>query len=127
VLSNEVSRASLIEAKKKFDFYDKDKNGLLDKNELRTLFCDLYPNFNKNMLDRYVNDEFNATDKNFNNSIDFTEFKSMYQRLFLMCRSLIVHDFGSISNEKVRILSKSLLNFKTSFNIKNEQKRLIRI
>lgn len=111
MLPNELSRVSLIEAKKKFDFYDKDKNGYIDKNELRTLFCDLYPNFNKNMLDRYVNDEFNATDKNFNNGIDFNEFKSMYQRLFLMCRSFIAHDFGSISNEKVRIFEKIISKF----------------
>ncbi|XP_048392174.1 FGFR1 oncogene partner isoform X3 [Stegostoma tigrinum] len=65
-----------------------DKNGRINKEELKDLFIDLFPHFHKNMLDRYVNDEFKA----FNNVIDFDEFLGMYKRFFVQCRSVIVQD-----------------------------------
>ncbi|XP_043552205.1 FGFR1 oncogene partner isoform X3 [Chiloscyllium plagiosum] len=84
----ELSAKHIAEAKKKFEFYDKDKNGEISKEELKELFIDLFPHFHKNMLDRYVNDEFKA----FNNVVDFDEFLGMYKRLFVQCRSVIVQD-----------------------------------
>ncbi|XP_072437275.1 centrosomal protein 43 isoform X5 [Chiloscyllium punctatum] len=84
----ELSAKHIAEAKKKFEFYDKDKNGEISKEELKELFIDLFPHFHKNMLDRYVNDEFKAC----NNVVDFDEFLGMYKRLFIQCRSVIVQD-----------------------------------
>uniref|UniRef100_UPI00398F549E centrosomal protein 43 isoform X2 n=1 Tax=Pristiophorus japonicus TaxID=55135 RepID=UPI00398F549E len=95
-LSEELSAKHVAEAKKKFEFYDKDKNGEINKEELRELFMDLFPHFHKNMLDRYVNDEFRAMDKDFNNVIDFDEFLGMYKRLFIQCRSVVAQDVADI-------------------------------
>ncbi|XP_072359529.1 centrosomal protein 43 isoform X6 [Scyliorhinus torazame] len=91
-IPKELSAKHIAEAKKKFEFYDKDKNGEISKEELRELFIDLFPHFHKNMLDRYVNEEFKAVDKDFNQVIDFDEFLGMYKRLFIQCRSVIAQD-----------------------------------
>ncbi|XP_078086219.1 centrosomal protein 43 isoform X2 [Mustelus asterias] len=93
---DELSAKHTAEAKKKFEFYDRDKNGEISKEELRELFIDLFPHFHKNMLDRYVNDEFKAVDKDFNQVIDFDEFLGMYKRLFIQCRSVVAQDATDI-------------------------------
>lgn len=92
----ELSPKQIAEAQKKFGLYDKDKNGEISKDELRSLFLDLFPHFHRNMLERYVNDEFKAADKDFNNGIDFHEFIGMYKRLFIHCRSVVAHDVSDI-------------------------------
>ena len=82
------------------------------------------------MIERYLTDEFSATDKNlsngknyffilivfkktkrnlhlsikFNLDIDFDEFKSIYKRLFLQCRSVVLHDVGDIIDDRVSYL-----------------------
>ncbi|CAH2251140.1 FGFR1 oncogene partner L homeolog isoform X3 [Pelobates cultripes] len=99
-LPKELSPKQIAEAQKKFDFYDKDKNGEISKDELRTLFVDLFPHFHRSMLDRYVNDEFKAADKDFNNGIDFREFIGMYKRLFIHCRSVVAHDVSDIHSPR---------------------------
>ncbi|KAK0052565.1 FGFR1 oncogene partner-like isoform X5 [Biomphalaria pfeifferi] len=95
-ISKNLTDKQIEEAKKKFDYYDKDSSGAIDKEELRDLFMDMFPNFHRNMLDRYVNDEFAAADKNFNSSIDFDEFLDMYKRLFLLCRTVVSDDVGEL-------------------------------
>uniref|UniRef100_A0A2C9LU64 Centrosomal protein 43 n=1 Tax=Biomphalaria glabrata TaxID=6526 RepID=A0A2C9LU64_BIOGL len=103
-ISKNLTDKQIEEAKKKFDFYDKDSSGAIDKEELRDLFMDMFPNFHRNMLDRYVNDEFAAADKDFNSSIytltpkaiDFDEFLDMYKRLFLLCRTVVSDDVGEL-------------------------------
>ena len=42
-----------------------DGSGTIDKDELRELFIDMFPHFHKNMLERYVTDEFRAADTDF--------------------------------------------------------------
>ncbi|ESO84966.1 hypothetical protein LOTGIDRAFT_236017 [Lottia gigantea] len=97
-IPEELSAKQLADAKEKFEFYDKDGSNSIDKDELRDLFTDMFPNFHRNMLDRYVNDEFKALDKDFSNrtyfslmprGIDFEEFLGMYKRLFILCRSVV--------------------------------------
>ncbi|XP_066568112.1 centrosomal protein 43 isoform X5 [Amia ocellicauda] len=95
-IPKELSPKQIAEARKKFEHYDKDKSGEISKDELRTLFIDLFPHFHKNMLERYVTDEFRAVDKNFSNSIDFNEFLGMYKRLFIQCRSVVTCDVSDI-------------------------------
>jgi len=68
-LIQEIPAEALSKAKVKFDEYDKDKNGVIDRNEMRSLFVDLYPGFNRNMIERYVNDEFSAYDKDLSNGL----------------------------------------------------------
>ncbi|XP_033861143.1 centrosomal protein 43-like isoform X2 [Acipenser ruthenus] len=94
--AEELSLKQIAEARKNFDHYDKDRNGEINKEELRILFTDLFPHFHKNMLERYVTDEFRAVDKDFNNSIDFDEFLGMYKRLFIQCRSVVTNDLSDI-------------------------------
>ncbi|KAG9347349.1 hypothetical protein JZ751_004916, partial [Albula glossodonta] len=95
-IPKELSPRQIAEARRKFDFYDKDKSGEISKEELRTLFSDLFPGFQKNMLERYVTDELKAVDKDFSNSIDFQEFLGMYRRLFVQCRSVVSSDVVDI-------------------------------
>ncbi|XP_069462751.1 centrosomal protein 43 isoform X4 [Ambystoma mexicanum] len=106
-IPKDLSPKQVIEAKKKFEFYDKDKSGEISKDELRTLFMDLFPHFHRNMLERYVNDEFKSADKDFNNGIDFQEFIGMYKRLFLHCRSVISEGSSKSSNVVRESKSKS--------------------
>ncbi|XP_069053564.1 centrosomal protein 43 isoform X4 [Lepisosteus oculatus] len=95
-IPKELSPKQIADARKNFDHYDKDKNGEISKDELRTVFTDLFPNFHKNMLERYLTDEFRAMDKDFSNSIDFHEFLGMYKRLFIQCRSVVANDVSDI-------------------------------
>lgn len=92
----DLTDKQIEDAKKKFDFYDKDHSGAIDKDELRELFLDMFPNFHQNMLERYVNDEFKAADKNFSSSIDFDEFLGMYKRLFILCRTVVAGDVAAV-------------------------------
>ncbi|XP_041351563.1 centrosomal protein 43-like isoform X2 [Gigantopelta aegis] len=91
-----LTEAQIIDAQIKFEQYDKDGSGTIDKEELRDLFMDIFPGFHRNMLDRYVNDEFKAVDKDFSNSIDFNEFLGMYKRLFLLCKSVVSQDVSGL-------------------------------
>ncbi|XP_064195829.1 FGFR1 oncogene partner isoform X1 [Anguilla rostrata] len=95
-IPKELSPRQIADARRKFDFYDKDKSGGISKDELRTLFSDLFPGFHKNMLERYLTDEFRAVDKDFSNSIEFQEFLGMYKRLFIQCRSVVCSDVTDI-------------------------------
>ncbi|XP_018117614.1 centrosomal protein 43 L homeolog isoform X2 [Xenopus laevis] len=112
----ELSPKQLSEAQKKFDLYDKDKNGEISKDELRTLFLDLFPHFHRSMLERYVSDEFKAADKYFNNGINFHEFIGMYKRLFIHCRSVVTHDIPDIIHSPRRSLEA-----KASSQVNNNQ------
>ncbi|CAG5131571.1 unnamed protein product, partial [Candidula unifasciata] len=103
-IAKDLSEKQISDARDKFEMYDKDNSGNIDKDELRQLFLDMFPSFNRNMLERYVNDEFNAADRNFSSSmysltpraIDFTEFLGMYKRLFLLCRTVVASDVEDI-------------------------------
>ncbi|XP_051781418.1 FGFR1 oncogene partner isoform X2 [Erpetoichthys calabaricus] len=95
-IPKDLSPKQMTEARRIFEKYDKDKNGKINKEELRTLFTDLFPHFHKNMLERYVTDEFRAVDKDFSNSIDFIEFLGMYKRFFIQCRSVVAEDISEI-------------------------------
>ncbi|OWF46850.1 FGFR1 oncogene partner [Mizuhopecten yessoensis] len=95
-IPKELTKKQLVDAQSKFDYYDKDRNGEIDKDELRELFMDMFPNFNRNMLDRYVNDELRAADRDFSSSINFDEFEEMYKRLFILCRTVVAGDVADI-------------------------------
>ncbi|KAG2467998.1 GNPAT acyltransferase, partial [Polypterus senegalus] len=45
--AQELSPKQMTEARRIFEKYDKDKNGKINKEELRTLFTDLFPHFHK--------------------------------------------------------------------------------
>ncbi|CAH1229679.1 FGFR1OP [Branchiostoma lanceolatum] len=103
--AEDLTSKQVEDARKKFNKYDADKNGYIDKDEMRQLFLDMFPHFNRNMLDRYVNDEFRAQDKDFSNTIDFDEFLGMYKRLFVLCRSVVASDVSDITLSSPRVSS----------------------
>ncbi|XP_052809732.1 centrosomal protein 43-like isoform X6 [Mya arenaria] len=145
ILPQELSQKQLTDARKKFDYYDRDKNNEIDKDELRELFMDLFPAFNRNMLDRYVNDEFRASDRDFSNKsylsitskgISFQEFVGMYKRLFLQCRGIVSGDVADIlsptspnkslsSPVSKASNSESLVDSRNRRNLENGGKHLI--
>lgn len=94
------------EAKKKFEEWDKDNSGTIEKDELRALFMDMFPSFHRNMLDRYVNDEFRAADRDFSNAIDFEEFLGMYKRFFVLCKTSVSTDVNDIMSPRRHSASK---------------------
>ncbi|XP_074645270.1 centrosomal protein 43-like [Tubulanus polymorphus] len=99
-ITKDLSQVQIDDAKEKFKEYDKDQNGVIDKDELRNLFVDMFPNFHRNMLERYVNDEFRASDRDFSNGIDFDEFVAMYKRLFILCKSVVSHDLSELKSPR---------------------------
>ncbi|XP_047243355.1 FGFR1 oncogene partner isoform X6 [Girardinichthys multiradiatus] len=85
----ELSQKQIGHARKTFDFHDKDLSGSVRKEDLKSVFKDLLPGLDKNMLERFVDDELRAAD---NTEIDFQSFLAMYKRLFTQCRSVVVPD-----------------------------------
>ncbi|XP_029450089.1 C-C chemokine receptor type 6 isoform X3 [Rhinatrema bivittatum] len=92
IIGEELSPKQITEAKNKFDLYDKDKTGEINKDELRTIFMDLFPHFHRNMLEKCISNELKATDKDFNNGINFKEFVGIYKCLFIHCRNIKLPD-----------------------------------
>ncbi|XP_074472456.1 centrosomal protein 43 isoform X5 [Sebastes fasciatus] len=88
----EPSQKQISLARKKFDFYDKDGSGSVVKEDLKSVFTDLFPSLNKNMLERFITDELRAADKTFSKTIDFQVFVGFYKRLFSQCRSVVDQD-----------------------------------
>ncbi|MED6271595.1 hypothetical protein CHARACLAT_021871 [Characodon lateralis] len=85
----ELSQKQIGHARKTFDFHDKDQSGSVRKEDLKLVFKDLLPGLDKNLLERFVDDELRAAD---NTEIDFQSFLAMYKRLFTQCRSVAVPD-----------------------------------
>ncbi|XP_076611986.1 centrosomal protein 43 isoform X7 [Chaetodon auriga] len=92
VSTEEPSQKQIAHAHKKFDFYDKDGNGSVVKEDLKSIFTDLFPSLNKNMLETFITDELRAADKTFSKTIDFQVFLGFYKRLFTECRRVVVQD-----------------------------------
>ncbi|KAM7368436.1 hypothetical protein PAMP_014651 [Pampus punctatissimus] len=92
VCTEELSQKQITSARKKFDLHDKDRIGSVLKEDLKSIFTDLFPSLNKNMLERFITDELRAADKTFNKTIDFQVFLGLYKSLFTQCRSVVVQD-----------------------------------
>nr|XP_015803361.2 FGFR1 oncogene partner isoform X5 [Nothobranchius furzeri] len=88
----ELSQEQMADARKWFEFYDKDQSGSVSTEVLTSVFSDLFPNMNKNMLERFVCDELRAVDRNLSGGIDFQAFLGMCRHLFSQCRSVVVLD-----------------------------------
>ncbi|GAM23340.1 hypothetical protein SAMD00019534_065150 [Acytostelium subglobosum LB1] len=67
-----------------FDKFDKDKSGTLDKVELRGVLEETLKRKVSDMLfNKYLELQFNDSDKNFNGVIEFEEFASLYSKIHL--------------------------------------------
>ncbi|XP_015237949.1 PREDICTED: FGFR1 oncogene partner [Cyprinodon variegatus] len=56
----ELSQKQIRTARKAFDSHDKDQRGSVRKDDLKSVFRDLLPGLNKNMLETFVDDELRA-------------------------------------------------------------------
>ncbi|XP_070705067.1 centrosomal protein 43 isoform X2 [Pempheris klunzingeri] len=101
-IPKEPSQKQVTRAREKFDFYDKDGSGSVMKEDLRSVFTDLLPSLNKNMMERFISDELRAADKPFSNTVDFQLFLGLYKRLFAQCRSLVVQE-ADVSQQQGRV------------------------
>ncbi|XP_026164100.1 centrosomal protein 43 isoform X2 [Mastacembelus armatus] len=99
--TEEPSQKHISQAQKMFDVYDKDHSGSVLKDDLKSVFVDLFPSLNRNMLDQFITDELRAADKTFCKTVDFQLFVGMYKRLFAQCRSVVVQDSGAPPEEKL--------------------------
>uniref|UniRef100_A0A3Q1FTK4 Centrosomal protein 43 n=1 Tax=Acanthochromis polyacanthus TaxID=80966 RepID=A0A3Q1FTK4_9TELE len=112
-IPKDLPQKQIAHARKKFDFYDKDRSGSVLTEDLTSVFTDLFPSLNKNMLERFITDELRAADKIFSETIDFHFFMGMYKRFYSQCRSVVVLDSdvsqprSQIPDEKIRSPSAS--------------------
>ncbi|XP_045577002.1 centrosomal protein 43-like isoform X6 [Salmo salar] len=104
IFSAELSPRQIADARQKFDSYDKDRTDGICKEDLEALLGDVFPNFNKNMLERFVTDELRAGDKA--STSDFQEFLGLYKRFFSQCRSVITHDTSDVIHNPSRYVEK---------------------
>ncbi|XP_069028610.1 centrosomal protein 43 isoform X4 [Embiotoca jacksoni] len=88
----EVSQKQIALARKTFDSYAKDRSGSVPKEDLTSVFADLFPGLNKNMLERFLADELRAADRSFSGTVDLQFFLAAFRRLFTQCRSVVVPD-----------------------------------
>lgn len=127
-ISEDLTPAQISAAKQKFNYYDKDHSGGIDKNELRDLFIDICPGFNVNMIERYVNEEFKVADTDFSSlksgalRIDFDEFLKMYKRLFIQCRTVISGDVSDLVNSHKTNERKEFVEAKNQRNLQSSLK-----
>ncbi|XP_067337346.1 FGFR1 oncogene partner isoform X7 [Channa argus] len=104
-IPKEPTQKQITSAQLKFDSYDKERSGSILKEDLKSVFMDLFPSLNKNMLERFISDELRAADKTFakNNVslhavctvfpvVDFQLFLGMYKCLFTQCRNVVLRD-----------------------------------
>uniref|UniRef100_A0A3P8TK67 Centrosomal protein 43 n=1 Tax=Amphiprion percula TaxID=161767 RepID=A0A3P8TK67_AMPPE len=112
-IPKDLPQKQIAHARKKFDFYDKDRSGSVLTEDLTSVFTDLFPSLNKNMLERFITDELRAADKIFSKTIDFQFFLGMYKCFYNQCRSVVVQDSdvsqpqSQIPEEKIRSPSAS--------------------
>ncbi|CAK6978367.1 FGFR1 oncogene partner [Scomber scombrus] len=99
-VSQEPSQKQISAARKTFDVHDKNKSGSVLKDDLKSVFTDLFPGLNKNMLERFVADELKAADKSFSKTVDFQLFLGIYRRLFTQCRSVVVQESDDVTQSR---------------------------
>ncbi|XP_030578280.1 centrosomal protein 43 isoform X2 [Archocentrus centrarchus] len=91
-LPEELTQKQITNARKKFDFYDKEHSGSVLREDLKNVFTDLFPTVSRNVLERFITDELRASEKHFSTKVDFQLFLGMYRRLFAQCRAVVLQD-----------------------------------
>ncbi|XP_043075483.1 FGFR1 oncogene partner isoform X2 [Puntigrus tetrazona] len=108
----ELLPRQIADARKKFDSYDKNRSGEINREAVIGIFTDLFPQFSRNMLDSYITEEFRAKGKDTNNTVDFQDFLGMYKCFFVQCRSVVTSDgsdalYSSSKTTEDKIISSS--------------------
>ncbi|XP_047184559.1 FGFR1 oncogene partner isoform X2 [Scophthalmus maximus] len=93
VCTEDPSHRQITNARRTFDSYDKDRSGSVSKEDLKSVFTDLFPGLNKNMLERFLSDELRTAERSFiSHTVDFQLFLGIYRRLFTQCRSVVLQE-----------------------------------
>lgn len=87
--SHNLSQTCIDEATKKFEQYEKDHIGTIEKDDITNIFSELFPHFHRSMLDRFVYEECRAAEKQNSHSISIDEFLTMYKHLFDFCKKVV--------------------------------------
>lgn len=97
-----LSQNCIAEARKKFEQYEKDHDGTIEKDDVTNLFSELFPDFHRTMLERFVHEECRDAEKrNNSHSINFEEFLTMYKHLFDFCKKVVLrHESLAEANTK---------------------------
>lgn len=79
-----LSEEQVKEARAKFDHYDKDKSGTIDKDEMKKIIEETVLQHSKSqmILNRVTQSFLNDADKSGNGEITFDQFLTIYSRLF---------------------------------------------
>ena len=73
----------MADCRLKFDQYDDNKNGTIEKEELRNLLKDtLGKKMSPVMINRFVDSQFQLWDKDDSGTIEFEEFIHMYAKMY---------------------------------------------
>uniref|UniRef100_A0A3Q0SA52 Centrosomal protein 43 n=1 Tax=Amphilophus citrinellus TaxID=61819 RepID=A0A3Q0SA52_AMPCI len=95
-LPEELTQKQITNARKKFDFYDKEHSGSVLREDLKNVFTDLFPtvitlirNSDSALVHPFLTDPF-LTD--LFSEVDFQLFLGMYRRLFAQCRAVVLQD-----------------------------------
>ncbi|XP_055042224.2 centrosomal protein 43 isoform X6 [Misgurnus anguillicaudatus] len=106
----ELSSRQITDARKKFDSYDKNRSGTINRDAITAIFSDLFPQFSRNVLESFVNEELGDKSKETSTTIDFQDFLGMYKSFFTQCRSVVTNEssdalYPSSKNIEDRIMS----------------------
>nr|XP_055042224.1 FGFR1 oncogene partner isoform X5 [Misgurnus anguillicaudatus] len=106
----ELSSRQIADARKTFDSYDKNRSGTINRDAITAIFSDLFPQFSRNVLESFVNEELGDKSKETSTTIDFQDFLGMYKSFFTQCRSVVTNEssdalYPSSKNIEDRIIS----------------------
>ncbi|XP_065112901.1 centrosomal protein 43 isoform X1 [Paramisgurnus dabryanus] len=106
----ELSSRQIADARKKFDSYDKNRSGRINRDAITAIFSDLFPQFSRNVLESFVNEDLGDKSKETSTTIDFQDFLGMYKSFFTQCRSVVTYEssdalYPSSKNIEDRIMS----------------------
>ncbi|CAN9507991.1 unnamed protein product [Ophioblennius macclurei] len=87
-----VSQSQVSRARTKFDLYDKGLRGSILREDVKNVFADLFPTWNKKMLEVFVSEELHAVATPPHKDVDFQMFFNIYTRFISHCSSVVVQD-----------------------------------
>lgn len=104
---NELPQNIIDSIRAKFNKFDTNKKGALDKDKTKSLFINLFPTFSKNVIEKFILDEIDSNDLKMGSNFDNILF--IYKKLYKMCVSVTNHEnitsdlddpskFGNITN-----------------------------
>lgn len=73
----------------KFDKFDTGRMRFLDKDKTKSLFMNMFPNFSKSMMEKYITDEIESND--LKSGANFDDVVYIYKKLYKICCNVSSH------------------------------------